>query len=700
MSRTLGAWGRARRGTLLRAWRERLARREARAEDPPGLAPPVLLDALLDSIPVGLFFMDRALRYVRANRVLADMNGVPLEQLLGRSLWEVVPLLADRLAPLYQRVFATGEALLDQEISGVTAAAPGERRHWRVSYYPIRGPTGEVALVGGVLMDITDLKRGLLALEARQGELAETGQRLEAILETAVDGIFTCDERGRIQRANSAAGRIFGYVPEALVGRDVRRLLARPYRRELVRFFLSEEERGPGREWEVRGRRKDGRLFPLELSVGEVRLPTGGRLFVGTVRDISARRRSEQAQALFVETGTLLAQSLDLPTTLKNLAEVVVSHLSDYCLVDLMQADGVLRRHQVAARDASPRAALEATLSWTITLREGSPVTRVVRGHEAEFFAPVTPAWLDAVAEHPAHRALLGSLELQAVAILPLKARGHLLGLMSIGWTRLPSARLSEELEIAQGVADRAAMALDNARLYQEAQDAVRMREDVVAIVSHDLRNPLNAITLSASSLLRRVDVDARTHQTAQRISAAAERASRLIRDLLDFTQARVGGIPIQPAALDFHEHVRRVVDEVRLAWPGRVIHVTTEGEGQGAWDEGRLAQVITNLVGNALQHSPTASAVTVSVQGSPGGVRLDVHNEGPPILAEALPTLFEPYRRGTGTGERGGSLGLGLFITRQIIHGHGGSISVNSQPGDGTTFVVRLPRHPGEPLV
>ncbi len=218
------------------------------------------------------------------------------------------------------------------------------------------------------------------------------------------------------------------------------------------------------------------------------------------------------------------------------------------------------------------------------------------------------------------------------------------------------------------------------------------MREDLVAIVSHDLRNPISAITMSVTVMLKRDNLEDWQAKGLRRIASAADRAHRLIRDLLDFTQARVGGIPIQPKARDFHELARQVVEEVQLAHPERRITFEAAGEAQGAWDGDRIAQVITNLVGNAVQHSPAESAVRVSSRGEAGSVVLAVHNEGPPIPAETLPRLFEPFRRGT-EGGAAGSVGLGLFISRRIVEAHGGTLEVRSVEGEGTTFTVRLPR-------
>ena len=768
-----------------------------------------LLDTLLTTAPVGLSFMDRNLRYVRVNQMLADIIGAPIEDILGQKVQEVVPGLATQLAPMRRQVLETGQPVLGQEVTGTTPATGGEVHHWLVNHAPVRNRAGEVFLVASAVLDITERKRsesateerfrllvegvedyaifmldpegrvaswnpgaerikgwkaeevlghpislfylpgdvmagvpeeslriaaseGLYRAEAllvrkdgtrfwadvlisalrdergglrgfakitrdissrRQAEeaLRATTRRLEAILETAVDGIITIDEQGAIQSVNPATVRIFGYVPEELIGRDMRHLVVpEPHQRRNpgtgVRKLI-----GIGRE--VQGRRKDGSVFPLELSVSETLLPQG-RFFTCIVRDITTRKRAEEAQALFVEVGTLLSQSLDVHTTLKSLASLVVSHLADYCMVDLLGEDGQLYRLELTARDAERQAHLHHSMMYPPHVGNGRAMMQLLENGVPLAEPDVTPEWLDSVARSEEHRALLEALGLRSVILVPLVARDRKLGVITFAWNRFRPTCTSSDLEVARGVADRAAMALDNARLYQEAQAAIQEREDLVAIVSHDLRTPLNAIALSATTLLKREDLDERTTKTATRIHSSADRAGRMIRDLLDFNQARMRGIPVHREPLNLHEHVRRVVTEVRLAWPERRIAFEASGDGWGEWDGDRLAQVVTNLVGNALQHSPKNTPVRVSTRSEGSDVLLEVHNEGSPIPPAVLPGLFEPYQRGPEAGARQGSLGLGLFITRQIVLGHGGTIDVSSSGQDGTTFTVRLPRH------
>jgi signal transduction histidine kinase len=234
-------------------------------------------------------------------------------------------------------------------------------------------------------------------------------------------------------------------------------------------------------------------------------------------------------------------------------------------------------------------------------------------------------------------------------------------------------------------------------RLLRERAD---FEQQLIGIVSHDLRTPLSAITMSAAMLLRRPDLEERQRKPLGRIFASAERAIRMVRDLLDFTQARLGGgLPIQPEALDFHAFARQVVEEIQVAHPERVIRLEQHGDGWGVWDGDRLAQVLGNLLGNALQYSPADTPVEVRIRGEAGEMVLVVHNTGEPIPGEVLPQLFKPMQRGAATAEKcSRSVGLGLYIVDQLVRAHGGTLEVKSTEAEGTTFTARLPREPLKP--
>lgn len=231
-----------------------------------------------------------------------------------------------------------------------------------------------------------------------------------------------------------------------------------------------------------------------------------------------------------------------------------------------------------------------------------------------------------------------------------------------------------------------------------QESDALRraiLAEQLVGIVSHDLRNPLNTIVLGAS-LLSSVGLGEHA-RTVKRIEAAAERATRLIADLLDFTQARLGGgLRVTCRDIDLHEVVGECLEEVRFAWPGRLVRHERVGEGGAELDPDRLAQVVSNLVNNAFVYGSPSEPVVVTSQVQATTVTLTVHNLGPSIPADKQADLFEPLSRGEHQIEKGfRSVGLGLYIVKEIARSHGGDVFLTSRPDEGTYFTVELPRWP-----
>jgi sigma-B regulation protein RsbU (phosphoserine phosphatase) len=230
-------------------------------------------------------------------------------------------------------------------------------------------------------------------------------------------------------------------------------------------------------------------------------------------------------------------------------------------------------------------------------------------------------------------------------------------------------------------------------RLQAEARDRATFAEQMIGIVSHDLRNPLSIVAMG-TTLLTRGDITASQRQLLARISRASDRASRLITDLLDFTQARLGGgLSVDRQPVDLHEAVHDALDGLALAYPGRAVHHARSGAGTCRVDGNRLAQLIGNLVANAMAYGDPGVPVTVTSTVEPARLTVAVHNAGPPIPADVQATLFQPMTRGTTEGSERRSVGLGLFIVREIARAHGGGVSVTSSEQAGTTFTAELPR-------
>ena len=227
-----------------------------------------------------------------------------------------------------------------------------------------------------------------------------------------------------------------------------------------------------------------------------------------------------------------------------------------------------------------------------------------------------------------------------------------------------------------------------------ELHEREDLEQMLVGIVSHDLRNPLNAIGLSAAALLRFGGLDERQLRAVERIRSATHRASRMIYDLLDLTRVRSqGGLPVERDTTDMHKVAQAAIDEVKLGFANRDIVFTPNGDATGEFDADRVLQVVSNLITNALQHSPDGTPVTVKQVGSHTEVVLTVNNGGLTVPAEAQKVLFEPFHRGRGVREAGRSVGLGLFISREIVRSHHGTIELQSIEGDGTTVTVHWPK-------
>ncbi|WNG15203.1 ATP-binding protein [Cystobacter fuscus] len=236
----------------------------------------------------------------------------------------------------------------------------------------------------------------------------------------------------------------------------------------------------------------------------------------------------------------------------------------------------------------------------------------------------------------------------------------------------------------------------EHKRREEESAREEPLVERVLAIVNHDLGSPLAAIRLFSQMLAQAPNLTPAQHTTLARIEEITRRMTRLTRQMLDSVRARDGALPVRRRAVDLELVCRRVLDEFTAIYPRRDIQLTVEGNTQGDWDEDRLAQVFSNLVGNALEHGDEAHPITLQLWDVAGVQRLEVNSRGKPIDAALLPHLFEPFRTGSPGGRRtsGGGVGLGLFIVREFVRAHQGEVQVRSSLEEGTTFSLSLPRH------
>jgi signal transduction histidine kinase/CheY-like chemotaxis protein len=414
------------------------------------------------------------------------------------------------------------------------------------------------------------------------------------------------------------------------------------------------------------------------------------------------RAAAARLQVLAEATDAFSAANRDLPALYDAISAQVIRHLGESSTLSLLSEDGQwLKIASVCHVDATTQERLREHLV-PLPVRPGEGYTGQVAVTGQSILLPHVSQELLATGAPPHIAAARSRFDVRSLIVVPMRVQGQVIGALAALRYTAGNPFTLEDQRLLEELADKASLSIENARLFlqqQRGQEELRRRtefeQQLIGIVSHDLRNPLGAITMAAGLLQVSPGLNERQLKAAHRIASSCERATRLIRDFLDFTQARLGtGIPLKPRPMDLHEVTRHVVDEVRQAHPTREVVLETTGEGQGEWDPDRISQVLTNLVGNALAYSPANTPVRVTASSEPEFAQLQVHNHGTPISPELLPRLFEPLTRGAPTeGQQSRSIGLGLYIVREILRGHGGSVEVSSSVETGTTFRVRLPR-------
>jgi signal transduction histidine kinase len=417
------------------------------------------------------------------------------------------------------------------------------------------------------------------------------------------------------------------------------------------------------------------------------------------VRTNQAVRAAEQRSRFLADASGALATSLDATTILGNLARMAVPMLGDLCVADTIDDDG-MSGARVEVASAQPRLAEAAR--WLTDrapdLDDRALVGYVVRERTALLLERLDDAAVRRASPGAAALDALYERGVRSLLAVPLVARGHSRGalIFCAGDERRPYG--VEDLALAQELARQTALAVDNARLYREAQLATRARDDVLAIVSHDLRNPIHAIYMAASFLSEVLPKGEEPTAVTQRkqaltIRRAAQRANGLIGDLLDVTRIEAGRLTVSATPRAAADLVADVITEMTtLAEEKQVQLVAQVAEVLPSVlaDRARVAQVLSNLMGNAIKFTPARGVVTIAASGVDGHVRFTVTDTGPGIPAENLAHLFDRYWQAQETKELG--TGLGLFIAKGIVEAHSGQMWVESEIGRGSSFHFTLP--------
>jgi len=531
------------------------------------------------------------------------------------------------------------------------------------------------------------------------------------ILEGVSEGITVQDNSGRIVYANNAAARICGMeTAEQLV-----RLAAEQVR---APFDILDEhgdpfpaERLPGRQ-ALRGikaepallrvrERDTGRQWWSLVRASLVHDPEGAAdLVVNIWHDVTDRQRQLEASRYLANVTAALSNTLEHHDIPRVVAELLVPHFADWCAIDVVE-DGQLLPVTVAHADPNKVAmALQMRERYPERL-ETSALGNVLRTGVAQLYRNVTPEMVDASAVDDEHRLLLRSLGMRSVIIAPLRAADRTIGAMTLIAAESGRSYDQDDLALAEELGRRSGIALENARLYREAQRAIQLRDEFLSIAGHELRTPLTALNLQLQGVLVAVQRGAALNDTAKfadRLGKAvtqSQRLERLIRELLDVARVSSGRLTIEHEPTVLAHIVEEVVDRhaAELSRSGATVSVEVIGDTSGLWDASRLDQIVTNLLGNATKYG-RGSPIAIRVEGHATQVTLTITDHGIGVPEKDQARIFDRFERAVSDRNYGG-LGLGLWIVRQIARAHGGEARLGTHEGRGATFVLELPRAP-----
>jgi PAS domain S-box-containing protein len=519
---------------------------------------------------------------------------------------------------------------------------------------------------------------------------------LAEIVGIAADAIICIDEAQKITFFNDGAESIFGWRSHEILGQRIEVLIPERYRErheEQVHAFGRSEvkARRMGERREIAGLRKNGEVFPAEAAISQVH-QDGAVVYAVALRDVSVRHRFERRQSFLADAGEQLAATFDMGDTLARIASLAVPALADGCIIesrveggyhadatahlDPMVAKVLLRLEQVASRNPP----------------DEHPLRQILRNPEAILIPNDATARMLAINPHPEYRSAIEALNARAALFIPMVARGQLIGVLTL--FRAERTFDSDDISFAEDFSRLIALAVDNARLHTVLKRNLRSRDEMIGIVSHDLRNPVAAVKmLSRAMLTTNSDSTPPVMENIQLMSEAADQMDALIRDLLDVSRLDSGNLRLQLEPVDPMLLVR---DSIRTLAPlAAAKHIDLANNMSGDFprvmaDVDRVQQVLSNLVGNALKFTPSGGRIEIFARAQARELVISVSDNGKGIATDQLPHVFERYWQSSRTDKHGA--GLGLPIAKGIVEAHGGRIWIDSALGTGTTASFTLP--------
>ncbi len=663
---------------------------------------------LVENSPDVVFRLDRELRYLYINPAVERATGLQAQRFLG---------VTGREAGMPEDIWRPFEAMCRQalrtgrpERMEFVYPTPQGPRYYESRIVPEQSERrAVVSALLGVMTDLTERKQVEEKLRLSETEARRTLEVNQTIMTNMGEGLYTLDVNGCVTYLNPAAERLFGWASAELLGRRIHEVTHYQYPDGTLfpigncPAYRALREGTLLMDQEDSLLRKDGSFFPVIYSASPLR--SEGRL-VGQVvvfRDLTPQKRAQEALQFLAEAGMTLGDLLDVQSTARKIARLAVPFLADWCVVDMVGDGGRLSRMASAHADPAREELLTAYRTrYTLDWNSPNPVVRVLKTGQSEMVPEVPDAWIEAICPDGEQRRLLRKLAPRSLIVVPLAARGRILG--AVSFLRSNGRRYgADDLDLALELARRAASAIDNARLYHEVREADRRKDEFLATLAHELRNPLAPIRNGLQILSMAGDNKTLFAEMRDMLERQVEQMVRLVDDLLDVSRITRGKIELRQERLELSAVVQSALETSRPLIEAAHHHLTVSLPPEPLvvfGDLTRLAQVLSNLLNNAAKYTPDGGHIWLSVERDAQEAVLRVRDDGIGIPEEMQQQAFEMFMQMNRSQERTqGGLGIGLTLVRSLTEKHGGSVVVRSDGmGKGSEFTVRLPLAPEAP--
>jgi PAS domain S-box-containing protein len=665
------------------------AQARALAEAREGARRGELLRVTLQSIGDGVVTTDPAGRVTLLNPVAETLTGWTSADAAGRPLAEVFNIINERTRRRVEnpcdKVLKTGK-VVGLANHTVLIDRNGVERPIDDSAAPILNDRDEIIGVVLVFHDATQSRETFAVL-----------QTVAAIVEHSDDAVIGKDNDGVITSWNAAAERLYHYTATEAIGKHISLIVPEEHRSE-VEQVMQRMRRGERIEhWDTVRRRKDGTLVDVSLRISPIKNAYGEVVgFSKVAREITERKRAEAALQFVAATSASLAALVDKESALQQSAQSMTPFFADFCVIHTLSADGRIEQQACASSRSEHARQLEQFLEkypvdWS--MRTG-PVEAMKTGRTV-FMPTVADEVFQEAARNDDHLDAMRKMGLKSVICVPLKVRAKILGAISFAMASSGRRYEPQDVAVAEDLARRVAVAIDNAELLASVKAADRQKDEFLAMLAHELRNPLAAISYAVAAA--RLNDGEPNANMMDLIDRQVTNLARLIDDLLDMSRISRDKIQLRRETIDLATLVRRAADAVRAMMEEKRHQLVVELPNEAMpihVDPTRAEQIIVNLLANAAKYTTEGGRIELRAHCENGEGVIKVRDNGIGISREMLPYVFELFAQADRSLDRSqGGLGIGLTVVRKLTELHGGSVSAHSAGvGQGSEFTVRLP--------